>query len=49
MRTVTEIGRSFKIPNFDSIERGYSLSSMKTRKNRWVGKKDARCRKNIRN
>ena len=32
MRTVTEIGRSFKIPNFDSIERGYSLSSNEDKK-----------------
>ena len=32
MRTVTEIGRSFKIPKFDSIERGYSLSSNEDKK-----------------
>jgi len=32
MRTVTEIERSFKIPNFDSIERGYSLSSNEDKK-----------------
>ena len=41
MRTVTEIGRSFKIPNFDSIERGYSLSSNEDKK-KPVGRKERR-------